>query len=86
LIPAVGLEGPFSQVPKILAATAETSEAEPALELYGSIRIAFAGGDGIAEPGNEDVTYGDVGCHPLSGAVAERNVHRRQRGSAGAHA
>ena len=59
--------------PVILAA-AEAPETEAAFELDRLIGIAFAGRNGIAEAGDEQVAHRDLGDDPLRGAVAERNV------------
>src|SRR5277367_3589703 len=56
------------------AAAKETPEAEAAVELDRLVRIAFAGGDGIAKAGDEHVAHRDLGGDALRRAVAERNI------------
>src|SRR6516164_109886 len=80
----VAIAGPAWSI--ILAAAAKTPEAKPAFEFHGFIRIALAGGDRIAKPGDEHVAHRDVGGQPLGGTVAKRNVDCRDSGAAGAHA
>src|SRR5690349_14600973 len=71
--------------PEILRAAAEAAEAEAALEPHRAVRIAFAGGNGIAEAGDQHVADRDFGSDPLRGAIAQRNVHGRYRGAAVAY-
>src|SRR4029077_20516261 len=63
--------------PEILAAGAaaqEALEAKAAFPLHRPRGIAFARGDGIAQPRDQHVAHGDLGYDALRGAVAERDV------------
>ena len=74
--------------PEILAEAAaeEPLEAEAAFELHRLVRVAFAGGDGIAKSGDEDVAHRDLGRDALRRAVAERDVDGGDGGAARRHA
>ena len=50
-----------------------------------AVGIAFAGGDAVAEAGDEDVAHRDLGRDALV-ALGAGDVHRRHRGAAVAHA
>ncbi len=67
------------------AAAQKSLETKAAVEFHGLVRIAFAGGDGIAEAGDEHVAHRDLGGDALRGAVAEWNVDSGDGGAAGAH-
>src|ERR1022692_786821 len=74
--------------PEILAggAVQEPLEAESAFEFDRPVRIAFAGGDGIAKTGDQDIAHGDFGDDALRRAVAKRNVDGGDRRLAVSHA
>ena len=82
----VAIASPAGAIILAAAAAEEAFEAEAAFKLNRPVRIALAGGDGVAQPGDKDVAHGDIGCEPLGGAVAERNVDRRDRRAAGTYA
>src|SRR5580692_7529378 len=70
--------------PEVLASGAalqKAPEAKSALEPYRPVGVAFAGGDGISHAGNEQVAHIYFGHDSLRGAVAERDVHGRDRGT-----
>src|SRR5947209_2881056 len=81
----VAIAGPAGAIILAAAAAEEAFEAEAAFKLNRPVRIALAGGDGVAQSGDKDVAHRDIGCEPLGGAVAERNVDRRGRRTVGTH-
>src|SRR5439155_23078310 len=48
----------------------------------GAVRIAVAGGDAVAETGNEDVAHFDLGGDALRRVRPAGDVHGRNRGAA----
>src|SRR2546430_6516063 len=82
----VAIAGPARAIVLAAATAKEAFEAEAAFEFNRPVRIALAGGDGVAQSGNKDIAHRDIGCEPLGGAVAERDVDRRDRRAPGTHA
>ncbi len=83
-----GLAAAVARAPRpIIFAAVETAEAEAVIvEQDGAVRIAFAGGDRIAEPGDEQVADQDLRAHPLRQAAGRNDVHARHARSPVAHA